>query len=338
LVWFCLAAGPIAAPTVAAESSDVPGGEALVFGNGTYPGLPPLPACLASAHAVAAALHRLGFAGVEQEDASAGVMDAALAQFTRQVQQHAAPPAIIYACGYGTSFNDRPFLLPISASISRPADVLTQGVLARSLVDAAAQGKAGPTVALLDVVPLPKGAEPALGALAQAALPPQVGLLAVTGQPAGSVPTPMAAALIEALKMAPPLRTDALLQAVHAAVAAQSSVHVAAQHLPQSPGALIAAPPAPAPVAAPPAAAASPVPTASAPVVPAPTLPDEAHMTEQDRRHVQQALAQLGYYDGAIDGVFGPDTRAAIRRWQHELHAPMTGHLSAADAARLVKS
>ena len=36
--------------------------EALVIGNGTYGSLPPLPACLQSAHAVAAALRALGFA------------------------------------------------------------------------------------------------------------------------------------------------------------------------------------------------------------------------------------------------------------------------------------
>ena len=61
-------------------------------------------------------------------------------------------------------------------------------------------------------------------------------------------------------------------------------------------------------------------------------------MTEVDRRRVQAALSRLGYYDGKVDGIFGPDTRAAIRRWQHELHAPMTGTLSAAEANRLAGS
>jgi len=47
------------------------------------------------------------------------------------------------------------------------------------------------------------------------------------------------------------------------------------------------------------------------------------------------ALARLGYYDGPLDGVFGPDTHAAIRRYQFELKAPMTGTLSAAEAEQL---
>ena len=52
---------------------------------------------------------------------------------------------------------------------------------------------------------------------------------------------------------------------------------------------------------------------------------DEDQITEDDRRRVQTGLAHLGYYDGKIDAIFGPDTRAAIRRFQHEIGAPMDG-------------
>jgi peptidoglycan hydrolase-like protein with peptidoglycan-binding domain len=58
-------------------------------------------------------------------------------------------------------------------------------------------------------------------------------------------------------------------------------------------------------------------------------------MTAAERRRVQIDLAQLGYYDGRIDGVFGANTRAAIRRYQHELRADMTGTLTPDQAARL---
>jgi peptidoglycan hydrolase-like protein with peptidoglycan-binding domain len=75
--------------------------------------------------------------------------------------------------------------------------------------------------------------------------------------------------------------------------------------------------------------------------VPAPAaasapMPDDAAMTLADRRRVQIALASLGYYDGRLDGIFGPDSRAAIRRYQHEIGAAMTGTLDAAQASRLV--
>ena len=60
-------------------------------------------------------------------------------------------------------------------------------------------------------------------------------------------------------------------------------------------------------------------------------------MTQANRRDVQIALARLGYYDRRIDGVIGPHTRAAIRRWQHDIGADMTGTLSGAQATWLVQ-
>jgi peptidoglycan hydrolase-like protein with peptidoglycan-binding domain len=59
-------------------------------------------------------------------------------------------------------------------------------------------------------------------------------------------------------------------------------------------------------------------------------------MTEADRRRVQQALARMGYYVGATDGAFGPNTRAAIRRYQFELGTELTGTLTPAQAGRLL--
>jgi peptidoglycan hydrolase-like protein with peptidoglycan-binding domain len=65
-------------------------------------------------------------------------------------------------------------------------------------------------------------------------------------------------------------------------------------------------------------------------------MPEEAEYSVLDRRRIQAALRQLGYYDGDVDGVIGPETRAAIRRYQHELGAPMTGTLTPPEATRLV--
>jgi peptidoglycan hydrolase-like protein with peptidoglycan-binding domain len=60
-------------------------------------------------------------------------------------------------------------------------------------------------------------------------------------------------------------------------------------------------------------------------------------MTAEDRRRVQQALSRMGYYAGQADGVFGPNTRAAIRRFQFEIGAEMTGTLTGAQATRLLR-
>jgi hypothetical protein len=45
---------------------------------------------------------------------------------------------------------------------------------------------------------------------------------------------------------------------------------------------------------------------------------------------VQRRLKVIGYYGGAIDGVAGPATRAAIRQFQRENHLAVTGEVNPA--------
>jgi peptidoglycan hydrolase-like protein with peptidoglycan-binding domain len=75
-------------------------------------------------------------------------------------------------------------------------------------------------------------------------------------------------------------------------------------------------------------------PTAS----PLTTMPDEAGMSRADRVRVQETLLRLGYYKGNADGIFGPLTREAIRRFQSAIGAETTGHLNAEEASRLVNT
>jgi peptidoglycan hydrolase-like protein with peptidoglycan-binding domain len=65
-------------------------------------------------------------------------------------------------------------------------------------------------------------------------------------------------------------------------------------------------------------------------------VPDEEKMSETNRRQVQEALHRSDFYDGPIDGIFGPLTRAAIRRFQDSIGEKETGRLTAAEAGRLV--
>jgi len=75
---------------------------------------------------------------------------------------------------------------------------------------------------------------------------------------------------------------------------------------------------------------------AAAPSAPPVTgMPAEADMSQANRRQIQQALRRLDYYKGSVDGNFGRRTRAAIRRFQHEIGADTTGHLTAGEANRL---
>ena len=53
-----------------------------------------------------------------------------------------------------------------------------------------------------------------------------------------------------------------------------------------------------------------------------------AQQTDPTISTVQNDLAQLGYYTGAIDGVFGADTRTALTRYQIDRHLEVTGSLT----------
>lgn len=61
-------------------------------------------------------------------------------------------------------------------------------------------------------------------------------------------------------------------------------------------------------------------------------------MSAADRRRIQEALHRLGYDPGPVDGIFGPLTRAAVRRFQQDIGAKSTGVLTADEASRLVST
>jgi hypothetical protein len=53
-----------------------------------------------------------------------------------------------------------------------------------------------------------------------------------------------------------------------------------------------------------------------------------AQQADQTVSAVQSDLAQLGYYSGSIDGVFGADTRTALTRYQIDRGLQVTGSLT----------
>ncbi len=57
--------------------------------------------------------------------------------------------------------------------------------------------------------------------------------------------------------------------------------------------------------------------------------------TETMVRSVQDALQELGYYSGAVDGIAGPETAAAIRRFESAARLTVTGRADAALLDRL---
>lgn len=309
-----------------------PPGQALVIGEAAYTGFAAIPACALSAHSVADALRGLGFSVVEQQNPSDSALFEGIARLTRNLQAHPGAPAFVYVCSYITSFAGRPFLLPVSATLKRPADVLAQGLLVTSLVDAVLQNSRATSVIAIDAIPAPKAPSSLSLHRLTHGLPPRLGLIAVRDAASGDQPTPFSATLVPALHGV--VQSARLLARLRQQLSTMPASRVDALKLP-SKGLLLASQSAAA------AEAAAPAPPAAAPAPPAPaathaTLPNEARMTAAQRRQVQRALAKRHDYRGRIDAIFGPETRAAIRRWQRSMNLPVTGRLDAAEASRLV--
>ena len=52
-------------------------------------------------------------------------------------------------------------------------------------------------------------------------------------------------------------------------------------------------------------------------------------------RQAQRALRDLGYYNGPIDGIVGPQTHGALAKYQEAEQLPVTGALDLETMARL---
>jgi S1-C subfamily serine protease len=102
-----------------------------------------------------------------------------------------------------------------------------------------------------------------------------------------------------------------------------------------------AAPPDPAPLAETLAPEAEPVPEPLALVPAGAETPEQARATEASltgpqREELQAALQWFGFYSAAIDGAFGPGTRAAMAAWQEANAQEATGILTTGQRAMLV--
>ncbi|WP_178133870.1 peptidoglycan-binding protein [Vineibacter terrae] len=354
-VWTCMAAGGMAALAAllpAGPATAQPSRVALVIGNGAYTGFPPAPACPAAARAVAEKLRAAKYEVVERNDLTTGGFDGAVGDFITALARAPGATAFVYVCTRGASLNERPFLLPVSANLTRPTDLFTQGVLAKVMYDALARGSAGPAVVALDVVQTQTGALlTGFDGLAEGAGIDGLAAITVVEASASGAATPLADALAAVLDR-PAVQNGQLVSAAQEQIAAAAGTSIAVVHQPKATGHMVGEqpppppppappPPAPAPVAAaePAAQPASPPPEPSpqAAAAPPPTMPEEHLMTYDDRRRIQEALRTLGYYTIQIDGIFGPETRAAIRKYQMQLMAEPTGRLTPEQAGLLVQ-
>jgi hypothetical protein len=324
---------------------------ALVIANGQYANFPAMARCAPAAAAARDGLRAKGFEVIERNNLGRGEFDTAIGLLARRVA--AQPPAVaaFYYCGYAAEFNNRSFLLPVSAVLGRDNDLLTQGILVKSVVDSLRRAPDSAGLVLLDVFTPPNAPAGRVGQLAEQLPASSFAVIAASNDGPGEGATAAALALRDELGpgdasvngVLAGLRRRLAKEAVTAQfIAATGDVALVPETKPATRPASTPAPaPAPAPAAAPSAVLAPPPPAP----LPEPSfraapqqhvMVDEDRMSEQDRRQVQTVLATVGYYSGRIDGTFGPETRAAIRRWQFEIKAELTGRLTAEQATRLV--
>jgi len=314
----------------------------LVIGNSNYSALPAVAGCQVSSRDLAQALRGLGYQVVERQDVTSGGLAAAISEFSRGMELAPAASVVIYICGYAAGMNDRPFLLPVTASIRRPSDIMTQGMLAKAVLDVLVRGNPSRALVALDVVPVPDAPPPVLDSLTDVPAPEGAGLIAVIDPQPTTGPTALSVALGTGLT-APGAELGTLLEGLKAELATHPSARVAALRMPSAARPLAADDPPPSTLPSPATPLVQPEPTAVRPAAPVtdaappmPALPDEGAMTDSERRRIQEALARIGYYAGRIDGRFGAETRAAIRRFQHEIGVETTGVITGEQAARLV--
>lgn len=318
---------------------------ALVISNVQYKTLPPLPVCSTSAEIVRDALRGKGIEVIERADLGRGEFDTAIGNLARRAAASPAALVALYYCGYALEFTGRSFLLPTSANLAREYDVLTQGIISKSVLDSLGRVKGSGGVVVLDVFRPPNSAASGLARLADQAVPPTYGIVGVSNEVMPAGPTPASLALRDRVsELAPNLEkfVNAIRDRLTGNTAVTTQIVLPAGRPPTLPSASASAPPAAAasasPSIAPPPPSPPPEPSFATPPAPRQIMADDEQMTEQDRRLVQVKLATLGYYIGRIDANFGPETRAAIRRYQFEIKAEMTGRLTAEQATRLVNS
>jgi hypothetical protein len=308
---------------------------ALVIANSQYANFPAVPRCAPAAATARDSLRAKGFEVIDRSNLGRGEFDTAIGVLARRVA--AAPRSVVavYYCGYAADFNNRSFLLPVSAVLARDNDLLSQGILVKSVIDSLRRTPDSAGLVLLDVFHPAGSPGGRIGQLADHLPASSFAVIAASNEPDGDGATALALGLRDELSatgagvdsVTNGLRRRLAKEPVTAQViAATGDAALGAEKRPVPPPVASIAPPPPAP---------PPQPSFKAPQH---VMVDEDQMSDSDRRHVQTVLANIGYYSGRIDGTFGPETRAAIRRYQFEIKAELTGRLTAEQATRLVNS
>ena len=299
-------------PGIALAQDSKPRIVALVVSTGSEPD---------RADTVAQGLGRINAETLRVTDPSNASLRAVMRRFAKEAEQ--SEVAIVYIDMPTVTFEERVFVLPQEAELSRATDLFTQAVPLGAFARMTALSERGGAVI---VTARDTGTQlPAEIGAATKAPAAESGMSEILLVPAGQS-APAVAAFSEL--MANPVRVD--LRAVLETMAGTELATLSA--LPPAPIVLKA----PIQVGAPPVQVVQlPAPVANLAQTPEAEPPsiDELTIIEQSlspavKRRLQRALRGMGHYDGLIDGIVGDQTRAAINAFQAERSEDETGFLT----------
>ncbi|WP_118136858.1 peptidoglycan-binding protein [Oceanicella sp. SM1341] len=271
----------------------------------------------ARADAIQAQLQVIGAETLRSADPNNAEMRSMLRRFTDEAADSRA--TLVFIDAPAVLFEGRDYVLPAGTSLSRATDLFTQGVPLMAFARAAAQAEQGGAVlAVVGAAPtgLPEGLSP---------------LLKAPGPMPGSAPVLVAAygrsdPVVQVISAA---SRDAVIEVGAMLRRMQGGDGVSVSELPRAP-IYLRSPDVPEPEAGVPALpldSAAPRPGAR------PETLEELELLEQSlsraaKRSIQRDLRDLGHYLGLVDGVFGPQTRAAITAFQKERAEEPSGYLT----------
>ena len=267
----------------------------------------------ARADAIQAQLQVMGAETLRSVDPSNAEMRAILKRFADEASN--ARASFVFLDGPVVTHESRAFLLPANTSLSGATDLFTSGIPLQAFARASAQAQQGGAV-VAAVGAAPTGLPDGLRSLASAPEP-------VTGS--------------SPILVAEYGKSDPVVQVMASAVRDEViEIGALLRRMQSGDGISLSAPsPTPAYLRPPPAeedAAAS----ANAEVPSNDSQPEtqeelallEQSLSRSAKRALQRSLRDLGHYKGLVDGIFGPQTRAAIIEFQTARNESPSGFLT----------
>ncbi len=131
------------APEIAAAPSF-----ALVIGNGSYSGLPPLRNPVNDARLMDQALRSVGYEVIRLENATKAQFDAGLRQLTARLSPAAV--SLVYYAGHGVQMGGRNYLIPVDARIETDAAVRAEAIDLDEVLEQIARARGRVNIVILD--------------------------------------------------------------------------------------------------------------------------------------------------------------------------------------------